>query len=65
VFPTADDEYSPAQRRSIDARLAKADEDIKRGRVYGPFNTVEEMAASVEANIKKRRANKRKAKPAR
>lgn len=65
MFPTADDEYSPAQRRSIDARLAKADEDIKRGRVYGPFNTVEEMAASVEANIKKRRANKRKAKPAR
>ena len=64
-FPTADDEYTPAQRRIIDARLAKADDDIKRGRVYGPFNTVEEMAASVEANIKKLRGNKRRTKPAR
>ena len=60
-----DDEYTPEQRRIIDARLAKADEDIKHGRVYGPFNTAEEMAASIEANIKKMRAAKRKAKPAR
>ena len=64
-LPAADDEYSPEQRRIIDARLAKADEDIKHGRVYGPFNTAEEMAASIEANIKKMRAAKRKAKPAR
>ena len=63
--PSADDEYTPEQRRIIDARLAKADEDIKRGRVYGPFNTAEEMAASIEANIKKMRAAKRKAKLAR
>ena len=40
-FPNADDEYTPAQRRVIDARLAKSDEDIKRGRVYGPFSTHE------------------------
>ena len=64
-FPTADDEYTREQRRIIDARLAKADRDIKQGRVYGPFNTAEEMAASIEANIKKPRAAKRKAKPAR
>ncbi len=38
-FPTADDEYTAAQPRVIDARLAKSDEDIKHGRVYGPFNT--------------------------
>ena len=38
-LPAADDEYSPEQRRIIDARLAKADEEIKHGRVYGPFNT--------------------------
>jgi AbrB family looped-hinge helix DNA binding protein len=63
-FPTADDEYTPAQRRSIGARLAKSDDDIKHGRVYGPFNTVEDMAASVEANIKKLRTAKRKTKPA-
>ena len=49
----------------IDDRLAKADEDIKHGRVYGPFNTAAEMAASIEAKIKNLRAAKRKAKPAR
>jgi AbrB family looped-hinge helix DNA binding protein len=64
-FPNADDEYTPARRRVIDARLSKADADIKRGRTYGPFNTAEEMAASIEANIKKLRATNRKAKPAR
>ena len=61
--PVADDEYTPEQRRIIDARLAIADENIKAGRVYGPFSTAEEMAASIEANIKKLRKEKRKAKP--
>jgi len=64
-LPNADEEYTPGQRRIIDARLAKADNDIRAGRVYGPFNTAEEMAASIEANIKKLRVAKRKAKPAR
>ncbi len=50
-LPSADDKYTPEQRRVIDARLAKADEDIKAGRVYGPFNTAGEMAASIEARI--------------
>lgn len=49
--PTCD-EYTPAQRRTIDGRLAKADEDIRAGRVHGPFDTAEDMAASIEANIK-------------
>jgi len=62
--PKADGEYTPGQRRIIDARLAKADEDIRAGRVYGPFNTTEEMAASIEANLKKLRAARRKSKPA-
>jgi bifunctional DNA-binding transcriptional regulator/antitoxin component of YhaV-PrlF toxin-antitoxin module len=64
-LPTAEGGYTPGQRRIINARLAKADEDIRAGRVFGPFNTSEEMAASVEANIKKLRATQRKAKPAR
>jgi AbrB family looped-hinge helix DNA binding protein len=64
-FANADDEYTPEQRRTIDARLAKSDEDIRHGRVFGPFHTAEEMAASIAANIKKLRAAKRKLKPAR
>ena len=64
-FPNADDEYTPGQRRAIDARLAKSDEDIKRGRTYGPFDSAAEMIASIEANIKKGRSMKKKAKSTR
>ena len=53
-FPTADDEYTPAQRRSIDARLAKARADMKAGRVYGPFATVAELERSLRQTGKKR-----------
>lgn len=42
-LPNADDEYTPAQRRYIDARLDKADKDIKAGRTYGPFETHEAL----------------------
>ena len=59
-FPSADDEYSPAQRRIIDARLAAADEDIKRGRLYGPFDTHEQFLASLHKEAKKVRAKKGK-----
>ena len=45
--------------------MGKIREDIRHGRVFGPFHTAEEMAASMEANIKKLRAAKRKTKPAR
>jgi bifunctional DNA-binding transcriptional regulator/antitoxin component of YhaV-PrlF toxin-antitoxin module len=64
-LPTATDEYTPAQRRAIDARLAKSDLDIQQGRMYGPFDTAEHMAASIEMNLKKLRATKRKAAPVR
>jgi hypothetical protein len=63
-FPTADEEYTSAKRRTINTRLAKSDLDTQHGRVYGPFSTAEEMAASIEANVKKLRAPKRKSKPA-
>jgi AbrB family looped-hinge helix DNA binding protein len=59
-FPTADDEYTPAQRRVIDARLAKSDEDIKHGRVYGPFETHQEFIASLHKESAKLRAKKSK-----
>ena len=58
-FPTADDEYTPAQRKVIDARLAKADEDIKKGRTFGPFNTADEMVASMKHELKRRAAAKK------
>ena len=43
--PSADDEYTPEQRRTIDARLAESEDDLKHGRTYGPFETHEAMMA--------------------
>ena len=41
-LPSADDEYTPEQRRIIDARLAESEEGLQKGRTYGPFNTVDD-----------------------
>jgi len=53
-FPNADDEYTPAQRRYIDARLAESEAEYKAGGGYGPFNTAEEAIASMKVELKKR-----------
>jgi len=60
-FPSADDEYTPAQRRTIDARLKKALDEVKRGHTAGPFNTVDDMIASLKRDIKKSGRKKSKA----
>lgn len=58
-FPAADGDYTPAQRRVVDARLAEAEEDIKNGRVHGPFKTHEAMMAVLNKEVgKKPRATK-------
>ena len=58
-FPTADDEYTPAQRRIMDARLAESEDDLKKGRTFGPFRTGDEMIASMKRQLRKRAAAKR------
>ena len=57
--PPADDEYTPEQRRIIDARLAEGLADIKAGRTHGPFNTADEMIAHMKTQLKERAAVKR------
>ena len=57
-FPNADDEYTPAQRKVIEARLAKGMADIKAGRTFGPFNSAADMIADMKARLKKRSASK-------
>jgi len=37
------DEYTPAQRRRIDAQLAKSISEDKQGRSFGPFRSHQEM----------------------
>ena len=53
-FPNTDDEYTPAQRRVIDARLDKSEEDLKKGRTAGPFKSPSEMIAHMKGELKKR-----------
>jgi len=52
-LPSADDEYTPEQRRIIDAQIAEGLEDVRKGRVSPRFNTVDEMLASLKAGGKK------------
>ena len=42
-LPTADDEYTPEQRRIIDARLDEPEAEIKQGHVSPAFDTIEEL----------------------
>lgn len=58
--PSADDEFTPAARRAIDRALAKGLDDIRRGRLQGPFASHEEFTASLHQEV--RRLNARKAK---
>jgi bifunctional DNA-binding transcriptional regulator/antitoxin component of YhaV-PrlF toxin-antitoxin module len=55
-LPAADDEYTPAQRRTIEARLAKA----RKGPYYGPFETADKAIAFLRREIRSRKATKRK-----
>ena len=53
-----DREYTPQQRRIIDARLAESLEQAKRGETFGPFETHEEMITFLHSQPKKSRPNK-------
>jgi len=59
-FPNADDEYTSAQRRVIEARLAKSDEDIKHGRVSKAFSDHGEFIADLHKEAAKLSARKTK-----
>ena len=53
----ADDVLIPEQRAVIDKGLREAEEDIKAGRVYGPFDSVDAMLHSLHG---KKQASKSK-----
>ena len=51
--PVAVNGYTPEQRRIIDSRLALAEEDVKKGRVYDPF-TAKEATGFLRAELRAR-----------
>jgi len=55
-LPTADDEYTPAQRRAIDARLRQA----RKGPYHGPFDTADDAVKFLRKEVRARKAIKRK-----
>ena len=55
-----EDEYTSEQRRMIDRAIARGLEDIKKGRVHGPF-TAPEATEFIKAELKTR-TKKRKTK---
>ncbi len=57
---TPDDEYTLAQRRVIDVRLAKADADIKAGRVSKAFSDHGEFIAALDREAARLSARKTK-----
>lgn len=58
-LPSAGDEYTPEQRRAIARELAKGLEDVRKGRVYGPF-TGKGAARFLQAELRTRaKARKR------
>lgn len=59
-LPSADDEYTPEQRRIIDARLAKGLADLRAGRVQGPFSTHKEFIDSLHKEAERIRRMKTK-----
>src|SRR5450432_3311469 len=59
-LPTADDEYTPEQRRIVDAQLAESLADIEAGRVHGPFSTHKEFITSLHTEAKKLNLKKTK-----
>lgn len=50
-----DREYTPEQRRIIDARLAESLEDIKNGRTHGPFDSARAAITFLRKEIKARK----------
>ena len=60
--PTADDEYTPAERRVTDHGIAQSEKDYAAGKSYGPFETAAEAIASINANLRRRRAVAKKRK---
>jgi hypothetical protein len=42
-------------KQIIDARLSEAEEDIKAGRVYGPFESAKELIRDLQKRSAKRR----------
>jgi predicted transcriptional regulator len=61
----AGEEYTPAQQRFIDARVAEGLDDFRKGRVHGPFASAKEAGVYIERVANERAATRRARRPVR
>jgi AbrB family looped-hinge helix DNA binding protein len=59
-FPSANRDYTPAQRRAIDRGIAQSLKEYKQGKAFGPFSTHEEFIASLHKEAGRLGAKKNK-----
>jgi AbrB family looped-hinge helix DNA binding protein len=51
-LPSAEEDYTPAQRRAVDAQLA----DAGQGHYYGPFSSADEAVQFLRGAVRSQRA---------
>ena len=54
-LPSADHDYTPAQRKVVDARLAEA----RKGPYHGPFGSADEAIKFLKKEIRTRKARRK------
>jgi AbrB family looped-hinge helix DNA binding protein len=54
-LPLADDEYTPAQRKVVDARLAEA----RKGPYHGPFSSADDAIRFLKKEIRTRKVKRK------
>ena len=59
-FPSAEDDYTPAQRRAIDRGIAQSEKEYKQSRAFGPFDNHQVFIASLHKEAAKLRGKKSK-----
>ena len=56
---TAADEYTPEQRKAIDAQLAESLKEVAEGRAHGPFKTHAALVKFLHAKAQKKSSSSR------
>ena len=60
ILPTADKEYTPKQRKVIDAGITESLKEYDQGLAFGPFSIHEEFIASLNQEASKLRSTTQK-----
>ena len=57
---STDDKYTAAERRAIDRGIAESEKQYAAGKSHGPFETAAEAIASINSNLRRRAAARKR-----